>query len=146
MPNKTKKSGTKTSKGLQIGLWIMFILAIIGLIVSIVIQCKDDSKDNFELGETSNERCGNCGSCQNANKFSPDVRSSYKMDEYYPVDTTASTICNQVSESWLKNTTKEDKENLTVSKDGKLYICNRSCPPDVIACGLSDKGLATGVM
>jgi len=146
MANKTKKSAAKTSKGLQIALWCMFILAIVGLIVSIVIQCKDNSEDKFEIGETANKRCGNCESCQNLSKFSSNVRSSYKMDEYYPVDTTAPTICNQVSESWLKNTTKEDKENLTVSKDGKLYICNRSCPSDKTACGLNDKGIANGVM
>ena len=73
-------------------------------------------------------------------------RQGVEAGFYEGIDSTTPTICNQVSESWLKNTTKEDKENLTVSKDGKLYICNRSCPPDKTACGLNDKGIANGVM
>ena len=36
MANKTKKSGTKTHKGLQIALWLLFILAIIGVLASVV--------------------------------------------------------------------------------------------------------------
>jgi len=92
------------------------------------------------------KRCGNIDSCQNLARFPENVRGDYKLGSLYPVLPTERKKCNPVSDAWLHYATQEDIENLTVLKDGKRYICDRSCPQVISACGLNDSGIANGVM
>ena len=170
--SRSKKSGGgKKNTTLTITLWILFALSIVGLIISIVIQGKgenfvndyaDDVYNNWEkqnilnfthhasaptIGECSGiQRCGNTDSCQNPEKFPPNVRDEYKMNKFYPVLPTERRVCNPVSDAWLHYASQEDIENLTVSNDGRRYICDRSCPQVITACGLNGMGLEKGVM
>ena len=54
------------------------------------------------------------------------------------------------SGAWLHNATPEDVHNLTVPvkiKGKKVpFKCNKSCPPQEVACGLDQRGLHRGVM
>ena len=92
------------------------------------------------------KRCGNIDSCQNLARFPENVRGDYKLGSLYPVLPTERKKCNPVSDAWLHYATQEDIENLTVLKDGQRYICDRSCPQVITACGLNDSGIANGVM
>ena len=171
--SRSKKSGGSKNTALTITLWVLFALSIAGLIVSIVIQCKgenfvnnyeDDVYTEWEKQNrlkfvsdkpqppirkdpgNGNKRCGNIDSCQNLARFPKNVRDDYKLGSLYPVYPTERKKCNPVSDAWIHYASREDVENLTVSKDGRRYICDRSCPQVVSACGLNDSGLSDGVM
>ena len=157
MASKSRKSTkSKASENKKIGwgqiiLWVIFGASIIGLIITIVLQCKNESFEISSYGASNNiqssyARCGNDG-CQNKSKFPAVTRGEYKLDpSFYPVLPDEKTVCNPAGDSWLANSTEEDVKNLTVLKDGVRMRCNRSCPGQVTACGLNDKGLAKGVM
>ena len=145
----------------------------VGLIISIVIQCKgenfvnDYADDNYNNWEKQNvlkfvsdkpqpsirkdpgngiKRCGNIDSCQNLARFPENVRGDYKLGSLYPVLPTERRKCNPVSDAWLHYASQEDIDNLTVLKDGQRYMCDRSCPQVISACGLNDSGISNGVM
>jgi len=111
--SSSKKSGSgKKNTALTITLWVLFALSIVGLIISIVIQCKgenfvnDYADDNYNNWEKQNvlkfvsdkpqpsirkdpgngiKRCGNIDSCQNLARFPENVRGDYKLGSLYPV-------------------------------------------------------------
>jgi hypothetical protein len=162
-----KSKSTGTTK-LQILLWILFILSLGALVLTIVIQCQHS--DSFTLNDTRDflseqpeqpeqlnkwvrgipndplARAGNTDTCQGPSKFPSNVRDDYKMTKYYPVMPTMAPTCNLASNDWLENATTEDIQNLTVEREGKIYRCNKSSPPSIVASGLSDAGLSQGVM
>ena len=171
MPSKktSRKSKSKGTSITQIVLWILFILSLGALVLTIVMQCKHS--DSFTLNDTRdflpqkarkarkaslpparkipqdmNARAGNTDTCQNPLKFSSNVRDDYKMTKWMPVLPTLKTTCNQVSDNWLKYASDDDIQNLTIEKDGKHYICNKSSPPAIVASGLNSSGLFKGVM
>jgi len=168
-----KSGGGKKNTALTITLWVLFALSIVGLIISIVIQCKgenfvnDYADDDYNNWEKQNvlkfvsdkpqpsirkdpgdgiKRCGNIDSCQNLARFPENVRGDYKLGSLYPVLPTERRKCNPVSDAWLHYASQEDIDNLTVLKDGQRYICDRSCPQVISACGLNDSGISNGVM
>ncbi len=168
-----KSGGSKKNTVLTITLWVLFALSIVGLIISIVIQCKgenfvnDYADDNYNNWEKQNvlkfvsdkpqpsirkdpgngiKRCGNIDSCQNLARFPENVRGDYKLGSLYPVLPTERRKCNPVSDAWLHYASQEDIDNLTVLKDGQRYMCDRSCPQVISACGLNDSGISNGVM
>jgi hypothetical protein len=167
MPSKktSRKSNSKGTTILPIVLWILFILSLGILVLTIVIQCQHS--DSFTLNDTRDFlseqpeqlnkwvrgipndpliRAGNTDTCQGPSKFPSNVRDDYKMTKYYPVMPTVAPTCNLASNDWLENATTEDIQNLTVEREGKIYRCNKSSPPSIVASGLSDAGLSQGVM
>jgi hypothetical protein len=167
MPSKktSRKSNSKGTTILQIVLWILFILSLGILVLTIVIQCQHS--DSFTLNDTRDFlseqpeqlnkwvrgipndpliRAGNTDTCQGPSKFPSNVRDDYKMTKYYPVMPTVAPTCNLASNDWLENATTEDIQNLTVEREGKIYRCNKSSPPSIVASGLSDAGLSQGVI
>jgi len=161
MPSKktSRKSKSKGTPILQIVLWILFILSLGALVLTIVLQCQhsdsftlDDTRDftsdtwKHGIPDDMNARAGNTDTCQNPLKFPENVRDDYKMTKLMPVLPTLKTTCNPVSDNWLKYASDEDIQNLTVKKDGKHYMCNKSSPPSIVASGLNSSGLFKGVM
>ena len=117
---------------------IFSLLIIIILIVTgaLLLIFDTDNTENYQNVLPQFNRCG--PNCQ-VPKYPVDV-------EYYPVLEPVPKACNPVSAAYLAGSTKETIENQTVLINGYPYICNRSCPPPVVACGLDDSGLYVGVM
>ena len=89
-----------------------------------------------------NKRCG--PECQCMSRFfDPSV---YALSSDSPAFPKVPNVCNEASQAWLENATPTDVANLTVTKDGKSYRCNRSCPQAEVACGLDSSGIFKGVM
>ena len=117
---------------------IFSLLIIIILIVTgalLLVFDKNEEEENYQKTLPQFDRCGpNC-----------------QVDKY-PIDVEYSTLppmpksCNPVSLAYLAGSTKETLENQTIEINGYPHICNRSCPPPVVACGKNDSGLYVGVM
>ena len=117
---------------------IFSLLIIIILIVTGVLLLIFDTNntENYQKTLPQFDRCG--PNCQ-VDKYPVDV-------EYSPALPPLPRVCNPVSKAWLMGSTKETIENQTVLINNWPHICNRSCPPPVVACGLDDSGLYIGVM
>ena len=117
---------------------IFSLLIIIILIVTGVLLLIFDTNntENYQKTLPQFDRCG--PGCQ-VPKYPVDV-------EYYPVLEPTPKACNPVSAAWLQGSTPETIENQTVLINDYPYICNRSCPPPVVACGKDDSRLYLGVM
>ena len=117
---------------------IFSLLIIIILIVTGALLLVFDT-DNTENYQKTLPQFSRCGSNCRVPKYPVDV-------EYYPVLEPLGRVCNPVSVAWLAGSTPETIENQTVDINGYPHICNRSCPPPVVACGLDDSGISIGVM
>jgi hypothetical protein len=133
---KSRKNSSRKSNPTQIVLWILFSLSVVGLIISIVVQCRNN--ENFKIiddqllngpaevltspqkGAGNNiQRCG-AGGCQsNLYKFPDFQQKDYnqikKESEYYPVKPDAPIQCNPASKAWLHYATPRDICNLTTT-------------------------------
>ena len=93
-------------------------------------------------------RCG--PECQNKSKFFDPNAYPGPYLPYYPVLPGNPNQASPASGAWLHNATPEDVHNLTVPvkiKGKKVpFKCNKSCPPQEVACGLDQRGLHRGVM
>ena len=147
----------KKSSLLVTVLWILLAASVIGLGISIFLFCKSDSyiplqhsqinptiqrSKKLEMIGDPNKRCG--PECQCMSRFfDPSV---YALSSDSPALPKVPNVCNEASQAWLENATPTDVANLTVTKDGKSYRCNRSCPQAEVACGLDSSGIFKGVM
>jgi len=117
---------------------VFSLLIIIILIVTgaLLLIFDTDNTENYQKTLPQFSRCG--PGCK-VDKYPVDV-------EYYPVLEPLGRVCNPVSAAWLSGSTKETIENQTVLINNWPHICNRSCPPAEVACGLDDSGISIGVM
>lgn len=150
-------------------LWMMLVLSICGLVTALVLNCRDGAEDFIPIhhGVASpapapappvvrqaartgprisnqaelNKRCG--PKCQHVhgNKGVWETPPSYYPN--LPEDPTA---CNTPPNRWSQMSSPESIKNLTKKIGKERYICNRSCPPQEVACGTPENGVATGVM
>ena len=139
---KSRKNSSRKSNPTQIVLWILFSLSVVGLIISIVVQCQNN--EPFEIiddqllngpaevltspqkGTGNNiQRCG-AGGCQsNLYKFPDFQQKDYnqikKEAGFYPVLPDTPVQCNPASKAWLHYATPRDICNLTTTlKSGEL--------------------------
>ncbi len=133
---KSRKNSSRKSNTTQIVLWILFSLSVVGLIISIVVQCRNN--EDFEIidGQLPNgpaevitspqkgpgndiERCGSGGCQNNVYKFPDFQQKDYdqikKEPGFYPVMPNNPVQCNQASKAWLHYATPRDICNLTDS-------------------------------
>ncbi len=93
-------------------------------------------------------RCG--PDCQSKSKFADPSAYPGPFLPYYPVLPANPNQASPASDAWLHNATPQDVHNLTrpVKVGGKKvpFRCNKSCPPQEVACGLDQRGLSKGVM
>ncbi|GAF71455.1 unnamed protein product [marine sediment metagenome] len=117
---------------------IFSLLVIIILIVTgaLLLIFDKNNTENYQNVLPQFSRCG--PGCQ-VPKYPIDV-------EYLPALQPMPKSCNPVSLAYLAGSTKETLENQTIEINGYPHICNRSCPPPVVACGKDDSGLYIGVM
>ena len=87
-------------------------------------------------------RCG--PECQTTH-FPPSGHWS-TPSSFYPNEPKNPGHCSVPPNRWLDMSTPESIKNLTVQKNGKNYICNQSCPPPDVACGLEEGSVPNGVM
>jgi len=126
-------------------------LSVVGLIISIVVQCRNN--EDFEIidGQLPNgpaevitspqkgpgndiERCGSGGCQNNVYKFPDFQQKDYdqikKEPGFYPVMPNNPVQCNQASPAFLKYATPRDICNLTDSL--KPNALTAACAADVI--------------
>ncbi len=143
----------------EICLWTILAFAIAGLVTALVMSCgpsqegfqhKEGAKKMIKAQANSdyisdqaklNARCG--PKCQHVH---PDEGVWKTPSEYYPNLPQDPTACNIPPNKWLAMSPEEGVRNLTKKIGNKRYICNKSCPPAEVACGLDDSGLGDGVM
>ena len=141
----------------EVILWAALTFSFACLIVAIIMDCrgssesfeKEPSRCQHEPKETAhitdqailNSRCG--PKCQHVH---PDKKPWETPPDFYPNLKMDPVACNSLPNKWAAMSPPKSLEYLTKKRGSKRYICNRSCPPQEVACGLPDNGLGAGVM
>lgn len=160
---------------IEISLWTMLAFSVAGLVTAFIMSCRDKSetfetipdsrrtrrrrrrahrktlmaasfrnkkKNGFINNQAAiNARCG--PKCQHVH---PNKGKWATPQQYYPNLPQDPTSCNPLPNRWAQMAPREGIVNQTKKIGGKRYLCNKSCPPPEVACGLNDRGIGEGVM